>query len=269
MPILVVVLVLGMVTAFAARSARSGADAGWLAEPLPSTTHEASVLVRYLRRHRLHRSVGATLGVVLATVAGIRLYGELTIGIGRRSPLADLLFCGLAGSIVGTLSAETFRLSQPRSEVRSASLIERTPLVPVRLLVLGRALTIAACLGSLAILVVARDAGPLAIAIAGVAITGVAELTRRAITGRQRPVMSDRARWVDDRMRWFAHRVVGNLQLSAAWLVAGWVVSKTGDTEHPAVDVVQLVTVLGCLVAAVVHLLRATPRRPRGWVAPL
>jgi hypothetical protein len=268
MAIVVLLLALTVIAGFLARSARLARHGGWLAEPLPPSSHEASALVRYLSRHVLHRRVGATVGVVLATVAGIRLYGEVNIGIGTRSPLADVLFCGLAGSIVGMMSAETFRLKRERYDGRSASLVERTPLVPVRLLVLSRALTIASCLGAVAILVATRDAGPLAIAAAGVAVAGVAEATRRAITSRPRPVMTDRARWVDDRMRWFAQRAVGNLQLAAAWLLAGWVVSKAGDTEHTAVDVLQLLIVLGCLAAAVVHLLRASPRRPRGWVAP-
>ncbi len=268
MGIVVLLLALLVVAGVVARSAQLVTAGGWLAEPLPPGSHEASVLVRYLRRHVLHRRIGATVGVVVATVAGIRLYGELNIGIGTRSPLADILFCGLAGSIVGAMSAETFRLSDDRNDVRAASLAERTPLVPVRLLVLSRALTITSCLGAVAILVVARDAGPLVIAAAGVAVAGVAEATRSAITSRPRPVMTDRARWVDDRMRWFAQRAVGNLQLAAAWLLAGWVVSKTGDTDHTPVDVLQVVTVLGCLAATVVHLLRASPRRPRDWVAP-
>lgn len=268
MGIVVLLLALLVVAGIVARSARLVTDGGWLAEPLPPSSHEASALVRYLSRHVLHRRVGATVGVVLATVAGIRLYGEVNIGIGTRSPLTDVLFCGLAGSIVGAMSAETFRLSEAHDDVRAASLAERTPLVPVRLLVLSRALTVAACLGAVAILVATRDAAPLAIAAAGVAVAGVAEATRRAITSRPRPVMTDRARWVDDRMRWFAQRAVGNLQLAAAWLLAGWVVAKTGDADHTAVDVLQLVTVLGCLAATVVHLLRSSPRRPRDWRAP-
>jgi hypothetical protein len=258
------VLALGAVVV---RSARGRTGAAWLAEPLPVTSQEASVVMRYLNRHQTHRAVGATLGVILAVVAGVRLYGEVTIGIGRRSPLADVLFCGLAGSIVGTLSAETFRLTEPRRVVSAASLAARTPVIPVGLVRLSRTLTAGSLAAGAAILVVSGDAGPAAIAAAGATLAVVAEATRRAVRSRQRPVMSDRARWVDNRMRWFAHRTVGLLQAAAAWLVLGWVVSKTGGTDRAWADVLRFVVVLGCLVAAIVHLHRGAPRRPRGWVA--
>lgn len=97
-------------------------DIAWLADAPDASVEpdEGEVYRRYLTRHRTHRLVGGLLGVLLALVLGIRAYGEVRIGVGGGSPLADVLFCGLAGVLVGAFSAEAFRLSQPTSATVSA-----------------------------------------------------------------------------------------------------------------------------------------------------
>lgn len=240
-------------------------DVAWIAEPLPTDSHEAIVLTRYLERHRSHRLVGAMLGAALAIIVGIRLYSEVTIGIGQNGPLGDVLFCGLAGSVLGTLSAETFRLSEPKSTAVMASLRERDPLGHRHLVDAARVLVGVTTVVGVIVALAQSDAAPALVALAGVVLAAVAEATRRAITGRRRPVLSDRAIAVDGRMRWFANGAVSHLQLAAALLVLGWLVSAAGDPDNTAVGVVQAVFVISCLVAAIVFLRRAAPRPPRGW----
>src|SRR5690606_5762832 len=67
----------------------------------------------------------------------------------------------------------------------------------------------------------------LAVAAVGAGIGGVAELTRAAVSNRRRPAESERALWVDSRIRAFAGRSLSWLQASVAVLVATWVVALT------------------------------------------
>lgn len=263
----VVVLAVGVLVAAMARTTVDRDDVAWIAHPLAPDTQEGSVLARYLERHRGHRMVGGFLGVVLACAAGVRLYGQVNIGIGRQSPIADVLFCGLAGTIAGAFSAETFRLSEPRSAVVSATLDARAPLGHRQLVTAARALTVVAVIAGTAVLALDGDAAPVAIAGVGALLATVAEATRRAISGRRRPVLSDRARFVDARMRWFANGAVSHLQLAAALLVLGWVAATAPPADNGALELLQIVAVLGCLVGCIVFLRRAAPRPPRSWSA--
>ncbi|KGM14778.1 hypothetical protein N867_16085, partial [Actinotalea fermentans ATCC 43279 = JCM 9966 = DSM 3133] len=95
-----------------------GRDILWLAGR-PVTDQEADVCARYLRRHRTHRVVGGLAGVAFALVVSLRWGGPgLVLG---GAPLADPLFGGVAGVVVGALSAETYRLRLPRSAPATAS----------------------------------------------------------------------------------------------------------------------------------------------------
>ncbi len=65
-----------------------------------------SLCRRYLSRHTRHRFIGGVVGVLFAIVVGVRRYRTVTVGIGSANPLADVLFCGVAGVIIGAPSAE-------------------------------------------------------------------------------------------------------------------------------------------------------------------
>ena len=108
---------------------------------------------------------------------------------------------------------------------------------------------------------------PLWIAIGGLIGTLVAEATQSAITGRRRPILSERAGVVDLRMRSFASTSVARLQLAAAVLAAAWTVSKVPGVESRPTMVTQAVAVIGGLVITVILLHRASPRPPRKWIA--
>jgi hypothetical protein len=228
------------------------------------TDAEGVVYARYLGRHRLHRLVGGGLGVVIAAVAGARLYGQISIGF-ANSPLADTLFCGVAGVVVGALSAETYRLTEPRASVRAASLTARVEPAQPRVVNMARAFTaVAVGIGALATLG-GDDLAPLVVSLAGAAVVGIAELTRRAVVARQRPVLSDVAHRVDDRLRHFATGAVAWLQLAAGSLALGWTIASAVSADmSDALTVLVAVVTLACLVLAVVALRKAAPRPPRG-----
>lgn len=241
-------------------------DLAWIAGGATPAPEEAAVYTRYLRRHRVHRLAGGLFGIAFAVVVGIRLYASVTVGIGQSNPLGEVLFCGLVGVLIGALSAESFRLSEPRTSRAAASLAPRGTPSQARLVTVARAMAVGSLL--LGALVVATGNGwtSLAVAVGGLAVLGVAEATRAAIAGRRRPVLSDRAHVVDATMRRYAAGSVAHLELAAALLVAGWTLSKVPGLEGSLLGVVRTLVVITALVAAVVLLRRAAPRPPRGWV---
>lgn len=239
-----------------------GRDVSWLAGD-DVTAAEAGVVAAYLRRHRLHRLFGGLFGIALALVIGIQWYGQGGLALGTTSPLADVLFCGVAGVVGGALSAETYRLREPRTGPTTASLAER-PALPLA----GHAWTARGVLAGSMLLGVAaglawgRWTGMFA-AARGAVVVAVAEATRTAIAHRRRPVLSERAQVLDGRFRGFAAASVTRLELSVAALSAIWAFSSLPDAG-PWLPVSAAGWLAG-LVVAVVQLHRAAPRPPSGW----
>lgn len=245
----------------ATRTRVSERDVAWLAgHPYPRAG-ESTVYERYLARHRRHRTFGGVVGALVGAVVGVRLYGNVTVGIGVGSPLGDVLFCGIAGVLLGALSAETFRLSEPRSTVITASLTARPALPDRRTVVWARALVGLALVIGVVVAATGHGTGALACALAGGAVVGVGELTLRAVRGRRRPALSERAHAVDLRLRSFAATTVSRLELAAAVLGLGWTLASVPLSG--AAEPFAAVAVVGLLALTVVLLLRAAPR-PRG-----
>jgi hypothetical protein len=225
------------------------------------------VYSRYLQRHRLHRLAGGLFGTLFAITVGGRWYGSVSIGVGPQSPLADVLFCGLGGVLVGAFSAESFRLSEPRSATVSASLTRHAGAVRPELVRVARGISLASLVGGGLVAATGHGFTPLGIAIGGLIAALVAEATQSAITGRRRPVLSSGAQVVDVRMRSFASTSIARLQLAVAVLTATWAVSKVpGMTAGPAA-LVQTLAVIAGFGITVVLLHRASPRPPRKWIA--
>ncbi len=236
-------------------------DVAWLAGvPVPSGSEAGAVYRRYLERHRGYRLAGGWFGVALAMVVGITWDQQVHAGIGQGSPFGDVLFCGVAGVVVGALAAESYRLAQPRAAL--ASLAPRPDLGSRGLLTTARTMVgVAVAVGALSL--GAHDATSLLVAVAGAAVVGLAELTRRAIAGRRRPVMSDAAAEVDRRIRWYAASAVAHLELSAGALTLGWAIAKVPGDQA---GFLRAASTLVLLVLAVVELHRARPRPPRSFV---
>lgn len=242
-----------------------GRDLRWLlGDVLPDLSEaEAAVGAGYLRRHRLHRVVGGLFGVALALVVGIRWYGQAGLALGTTSPLADVLFCGIAGVVVGALSAETYRLRIPRGAPVTASLAERPGLPLERHAWAARALLAGSGLVGVAAGLTWGSWSGVVATVCGAVVVGVAEATRSAVAHRRRPVLSERAQALDGRLRGFAAASVTRLELSISALVAVWAFGAFPDTG-PWVPVGAAGWLAG-LVVAVVQLRRAAPRPPRGW----
>ena len=242
----------------------SADDVAWLAGPYfanpaaPGNPDALDVCRRYLTRHRRHRLVGGLFGVLFAALFGIRWFQSVSIGIGQRSPLGDLLFCGVFGVIVGTLSAESFRLTMPTGP-RATSLAPRREPVGRERVILARVLALVALV--IGVVAAMSGHGSLALVTSLIMVVpfGVAELVRRVIDARTRPAMSDLARILDERIRAFAASSVSYLHLATATLMLGWTVSKV-DELTGALMILATVVVYGSLIGAVVFLRRAAPR---------
>lgn len=244
-----------------------GRDLLWLAGR-PVTEQEADVCARYLRRHRVHRVVGGLAGVAVGLVYGTRWDGSAGLSIGGAGgPLGDVLFCGVAGVIVGALSAESFRLRLPLTGPVAASLAPR-PGLPLRRTVVS-AWALVALGAGIAVAGLAWQGDPVGLqAVAlGVVMLGLGTATRRAIARRRRPVLSERALELDGRMRGFASASVAHLQASAGWLVVFWALVAL-PRDITGWSAVFGVASLGAFVLAIVQLRRAAPRPPRRWGAP-
>jgi hypothetical protein len=243
----------------------SARDVEWIAGGVAPTSDEAEVYARYLVRHRRHRIAGGLFGLCVAVVVGIRYESTVRIGIGHGDPFADLLFCGIAGVLLGALSAESFRLSEPRSSTVSASLAEHPPAARPDLVRVARLLAGTTLLGGVLSAVTGRGPLLLSVALAGLVPAALSEATRAAIVGRRRPVLSDGARTVDTRIREFAGVSVARLQLASAVLVAAWVLAIIPGPHAAPLAAAQAVVVLGGALTAIVLLHRASPRPPRQW----
>lgn len=259
--LLAAVLVVVAVTSLLSVTANDR-DLAWLAgTPVRRDSEVGTVYRRYLERHRGYRLAGAWFGVALAMVVGIAWDGQVHIGIGTGSPFGDVLFCGVAGIVVGSLLAETYRLSLPRDAPSSASLAARPELGGRSQITAARVLTaVALVVGALSLL--AREVTSVAVALAGAAVVLLAERTRRAIDDRRRPALSETAGVVDARIRRYAAGAVAHLELSAGALTLGWALAKVpGD----GLAFLRIMAILVLLVVAVVALHRARPRPPRAF----
>ncbi len=257
--LLVVLLVVGLVTL--GRSGPPNArDISWLVGAGVVPDDEAAVVRRYLGRHRRHRMVGGLVGVVAAGIASMRLADEASLQV--------LLFGGIAGVLVGTLSAESYRLRPLAPGATTvASLEPRDPAPSAGVVWTARGLLVAAALGAVATAAWRHDAGPLWLVGGGAVVTAFAEATRARIVGRRRPVLSFRARELDVRIRAFAGRSVAWLQLAATVLVVGGVVGAIPVTPAP-LGVLRALALLAALVEAIVFTHRAAPRPPVSWRRP-
>lgn len=244
----------------------SSRDIAWIAGTPHTSPAEAAVYTRYLERHRRHRLAGGLFGALFAVAVGIRWYGAVTIGIGEGNPFADVLFCAVAGVIVGALSAETYRLSEPQSTTVATSLAERQVEVPGSVVPIARGAVAVSLIIGLAVAMTGNGSAALLIALAGAMLAAVSELTRRAIAGRRRPLLSPGAQIVDGRMRSFAGASVAMLQAAGAALTAGWTLSEVPLGDAGFLLTLRFLAVVGCLVWAVALLMRAAPRPRRSWV---
>ena len=263
--IMVVVLVaaLLLVGAFLGVTA-SASDVAWISGETSPSAARTAVYRRYLVRHRRHRLVGGIFGTAFAVVVGIRYRGGVTLGIGGEgSPLGDVLYCAVAGVVLGTLSAESFRLGSAAPEARTASLTERPRVLRPDLHRFGRLLMLASVALSLGLAATGNGFAALWIVSCGIVVMAVADATARAIAGRPRPLLSDEAGAVDARIRAFAATSVAHLELAVAVLTTGWVVSETDGLGSGIVDLARFVVVLGALVVTIVLLRRAAPRPDR------
>ena len=235
-----------------------GDEAGWLlGVPAPSAA-SAELATRYLHRVRTHRLVGAWTGALLALWAGLSRQREVTLGIGGGSPLGDLLFGGLAGLLVGSVLADTWRL-RPGRERRAADLSVRTvdrgarALHPV-------VVVLTAATGLLALST--PTVRSVALATAGGVLALAHQLVLRSVALRGRPLLPDDLRVTDDAIRSFAARRMTLEMLAAAVLLLGWQLT----TVRPG-STLELVVAPTALVLTVVLLWRSRPVPPRSAIA--
>ena len=258
------------VIAFGGRRADARRDAAWIAGTWQVPPDEVRVYVRYLARVRAHRRAGGWFGVVFAVIVGIAYAGTVAFGISAAGPLGDVLFCGVAGVLVGALSAEVYRLRVPRAaKGASASLAPRPALPGARQVVTARVLVAIDLATGAALTTTGHASTALLAACLGAVLVILCEATRAAVAHRRRGALSDRALVVDGNLRTFAAGTIAWLDLTAGTLALTWAASgaaTVGWLPYP----LQVVIPFAGLFAAVVFLVKASPRPPRTfpWSVP-
>lgn len=245
-------------------------DVTWLAGSRNVNPAERRVYAAHLSRHRTARLAGGVLGVLTAVVVGLWA-NDLSVSVGTdptRVPVADVLFGGVSGVLVGTLAAECHRLRRTAGPV-AAFLAPRRPAPTSRTVLAGRALAAAVLVLGVVSTVVTSDPAILTVTLVLLVPLALAERVRRAVLSRPRPVMSSQAARVDARLRLFAERVAARLGLAAALVALAWTtaLSPAGGTVAPAASLVVVTVAPGALLSAIITLSFAAPR-PR-WGLPL
>jgi hypothetical protein len=262
---LFVVFVLG-IALFSGKGTISNRDISWISGDSAGPSESACVYAHYLLRHRHHRFAGGAFGVLFAGIVGVRYYARVSIGVGQQTPLADVLFCGLAGVLLGALSAESYRLSEPRNPWSTASLVTTKTKLQNKVK-LSRSVAVLCPFGGFVYASSGQGWSAFFVGLVGLLVVLLAELTTRAINGRKRAVLSDQAHVVDNRLRFFATNSVGWLQLAVALLSLAWSLSKVLLPKTWVADV-QIFVVSVVLVGSVVCLRKGAPRPPRRWSKP-
>ncbi|MGC5165514.1 hypothetical protein [Luteimicrobium sp. DT211] len=260
------VLVLAVAVLLQRAASVSDADVAWLAGAEVVPADEACVYRAYLVRHRSRRVLGGLSGVALAVVLGVRWAGSVRIGLGEGSPLTDVLFCGLAGTVLGAFSAEAYRLRPVAAHPAVASLEPRPPVARPGVMRAGWGVVGAALLVGIVGWIATGSVAALVMGLAGAALVAVTAATERAVRGRRRIVTEPRVMAVDARLREFAGEVVAWLALASAILAAGWVCALL-PWDGAVAGWVGLGTACASLVGTVLALRRASPRPRRGRVA--
>ena len=255
----------GLAVLWRRRPVVDGRDVRWLAGRTDVPADEAEVYHAYLVRHRRHRTAGGLFGVTIAVVLAVGWYRTAAVGLGWAStPLADPLYLGITGVVVGALLAETYRLSGPREAVATASLVPRETDPMPKHVRAARVLAAGTLLAGVVVAALGLGVTMLAVGAVGQAVALLAERTRLAIDDRPRPALSARALDVDARLRLFAARSVTHLQLALAVLTASWALALAPWPDGEVIVQVlgELVGIAG-LVVSVVLLRRAAPRPPK------
>lgn len=259
--LLAVFLVLGVLVVLR-RTRVDDRDVAWLAGGQPPADPAVDQVYRqYLLRHRSHRAVGGSLGVLLALTYAIAARGTVYVGIGA-SPWGDVVFCGLAGVVAGALSAEVYRVAAPPGPA-VASLAPHSRPREQHMVVAGRCLLLLAVAVAVPSMTVGSPVPTVAAVLAGAAVVGMAEAARRAIADRRRPVLSPAAAQVDSRVRAYASGAVARLELAAGALTATWALSADGPVWSTWFSRLAPTLALSLFVLALVQLHLARPRPPR------
>jgi hypothetical protein len=189
-----------------------------------------------IRRHLEFRRVGGTIGAVAASIWAVvgsvlmddrdmvwsctynqgssLCYGTTTV------PGTSVIAAALFGVLCGALFSEAYRLRRLSGTVRAASLAARPTLELPRVLLAARVLAGASFAGILALLIwldawqLIFDAG------FGLALVLVAEMARKAVTDRPRPLLTPLSAAADQVMRQASSTALVWLELAAAALIS-------------------------------------------------
>jgi len=234
----------------------------------PSPTEE-KVYRAYLQRHNMGRLLGGVISTLIGLVVTVRSSGEpygITVGVGTMP--GNLLIWWLGGMVLGTLLAESYRLSPRNSSAVRLAVLDRRPPRPLPKVVASArvAAGVAASVGVLAIWKWA-DGSTCASALFAVLILVLAEATQRAITDRPRPT-SEPAISVDERLRWFAGSSLAWLELAGTALglastLAAVVLLLPPDEPWFDAVYIALIFIPVALLGVTIYALITSRMRPR------
>lgn len=267
---LIVIVIIGlMIALFVHDMTITDRDIAWLAGGYKPEPSQAVIYRAYLSRHVKGRIIGGVIGIVVGIVAIIRWGGaDWAISIGVTSTPSNILVWWLGGAIIGTLWAESYRLSRSRTPgIRRAGLDPRPSRPLANVALTARIAAIAAVITGIGFLVIWSDTGAIPGIVFAIIVVCFAEATQWVITNRPRPT-TEPAMTVDGRLRNFAGSSLAWLELAGAVLSLGVQLAVWSAHLPQQADLLSAVIALVCfglLIVTIAALVRSRMSAPRHW----
>jgi hypothetical protein len=220
----------------------------------------------YLSRQTRHQLAGAAIAGILALIIQARLYYGVWLGpAGPAMPL-DPIFACLAGTVIGGLLAQSYRLRPGRDGTPVSARLEARPDRPGKAPRRWSWALVAGCLGvGLAVGAATNHWSPLWCAAIGAAIVALAELTQDAIWSRSRPLLAAPVMRADARLRVVSAGSLAWTQLAAGLLTAAWVFGTLPDPDLGVLSWLPLIATFWAVHRSSLQAPRSR-RRPRNSV---
>jgi len=192
------------------------ADVRWL-QGIGANDSVFPMIHKYLYRTRAHRWMGAVVGVISSLVASLVVGRRVTAGVGANEPWFDVLFCGLAGVIIGSIVAEVRRRQAETKGARQVG-ARSAEMVRSQLELVAFALVIL----TVALALFAPSTASAIVAGGAVAVLGCQLVLVDGLRLGSRELVELDLRHADDSIRTYSIHRFALETLAWAILVSGW-----------------------------------------------
>jgi|GEM_PF-5669192 len=234
-------------------------DTSWICKSTSPTRAMQKLVRRYLTRIRVYRRTGFWIGLGISMLSGLNK-GSVKIGIGHTEPISEIIFGAIAGILIGSLLAETWRLT-PTSTKRSANITDQTN-SPEHSRIKFISLTVLAI--STLIAIVDQQFWIVALAIVSASLTGLHFMIQRSIKDRGRPALPADLLEADNMVRKYGNERLERELLAGVTLFLAWQLSFSTIISN---EFINLVLTLIVFVFSLRLIWQSRPWPPKSWAS--